>query len=418
MFMPIDALALLQKAKIAILGAGISGHAVAKLLDFLNIKYTLFDEKLGQNLTNQAIGHHDLFIYSPGFRLDHPWIASIQKLKKMCIGEWDLGAMFWKGPKILITGTNGKTTLTEFLAFALASPERKTIALGNNGYPFCKAVLENFSDLNSIAVCEISSYQAENVQKISAQALLWTNIAEDHLDRYLTQEAYFKAKWNLINALNGPFIIGKSVQDFAKQYSLTLPKNTIIAEPNLALIPQNCPFTTIPQQENYALAKAFWENFGLPLDTLEARAQKFSLPPHRLECIAIINGIECWDDSKATNFSSTIAALESFQEKIAWIGGGKSKGGNLDAFCNAIAKKLKYAFLIGETAPLLQKKLQNLGVHSKIYPDLPSLIPSAFKKLIRGDKLLLSPGFSSLDMFKNYEERGKIFKYEVLCLKK
>lgn len=401
---------------VGILGKGLSGQAVANVLDKLGILHHSYDEKEAKLLSPEAIAATDLFVYSPGFSQDHPWLNALRAHKKLYVGEWNLGASLWQGPLIAITGTNGKTTLTEFLSTAFQAAGKDAVAVGNNGYPLCQALADGVSS-GATALCEISSFQAENISFLQADALLWTNISEDHLDRYGSLEAYFKAKWQLTQALKpgASFFTTSSVLDQAKAYGLEPPLKTcsvsILTSPSIPPA-----FNSPTQKPNYALARAFWDTTGLDQVYFDTAANAFRPLKHRLQKVAIKNGVEYWNDSKGTNFSATHAALQSFSKPVVWIGGGQSKGGDIASFCASIAPYIQAAFLIGETAPQLQSLLSSHGVCATIYPDLQSLMPAVQAHATPGAIVLLSPGFSSLDQFKSYAERGDVFERLVCAL--
>lgn len=407
-----------KKGCIGILGKGLSGQGVANLLEKLGIPYHIYDEKDAKPLTEKDISDIDLFIYSPGFKEDHPWLKLIKAQQKPYLGEWNVGASLWQGPFIAITGTNGKTTLTEFLSAAFKVARKEAFAVGNNGYPLCQALAEGVSP-QAIALCEISSFQAENTTFIESDSLLWTNISEDHLDRYGSLEAYFKAKWKLTHTLKPEaiFFTEAAVLNQAKEYQLAPPLKIQVVRMPEASRPLPVAFNTLTQRANYYLAQAFWQSTGLDQSYFDRAAAAFSPLKHRLQKVATVDGVAYWNDSKGTNFAATYAALKSFDKPVYWIGGGQSKGGNLEAFCQSIAPYLRSAFLIGETAPRLQGLLSSYHIPASIYPNLESLLLDLHATASPGATVLLSPGFASLDQFKSYAERGDIFERLVLGLK-
>ncbi len=407
-----------KKGLIGILGKGISGRAVAALCETLSLAYSWFDEKTGPDLTPKAIEQIDLFVYSPGFRQSHPWLERIRQYPKPCFGEWNLGASLWQGPFIAITGTNGKTTLTELLAQAFQAAKIPAFAVGNNTYPICQALADGLSP-QATAVCELSSFQAEQMDYLQSDALLWTNISEDHLDRYETLEAYFKAKWQLTHTLKpGALLFTEpEIIEKAKAYGICLPTIVHLVEASKDFSHLPSAFRNLGQSNNYRLAKAFWKHTGLSMTAFHRAAQAFKPLKHRLQKIATLQGVAYWNDSKGTNFSATVMALKSFEKPVYWIGGGQSKGGDIEAFCHSILPYIEKAFLIGETAPLLKAVLERYHKPTTIYPSLASLILAVHPTAPKGQNIVLSPGFASLDQFKNYAERGEVFEKTVLGLK-
>ncbi len=421
---------LLYTKPIAVLGAGVSGSAVIQFLEKKEIRYTLYDAqgKLGakKDFSEKEAQSHSLIVYSPGFGPNHPWVQQGREQGCYCISEIDLAALYWPGKIIAVTGSNGKTTLTQLLTDALNALNLPAIAVGNIGKTFIEACLSEDANVNAIAVCEISSFQAEGLQHFFPDVLFWTTFSENHLERHGTIEAYFRAKFRLIenlfpDRLKSNLFIGDSIATFGKENGYVFPENTriITAEDQLPFeLKASSPFYRGPQSLNICLAAKFFEQAGYSLDVLKEIANHFKLAEHRLQKIAVINGVHFWDDSKSTTFASTLAALKTFEGKVHWVGGGKSKGGDIVGFAKEIAPYIQVAYLIGETASLLEKTFLSLNIPAKTFQTLEKAVFESFNYAKNHSVILLSPGFSSLDMFKDYKDRGKCFKNVVLSLKK
>ena len=408
----------------AIFGNGVSGQAAIALLHRFGIETICYDAN-GQHGAECTFGPqeaqgHGLVIYSPGFSQEHPWLKIAQDCACICLSELDLAALSWPHTVIGVTGTNGKTTLTEFLAKALTLQGLEATAVGNNGYPFSQLAEQKKSA--GAAVCEISSFQAESIRHLRLDALLWTNFSEDHLDRHPSLRSYFAAKWRLVTCLRQPqFFLGTSVAKAAQRYGFALPDYAVVVEENEFNARddwmEKTVFSRLPQRANALLAQSYWTEQNLCEKRFREAAHAFSLPKHRLNQTAQIGGISFWNDSKATNFAATLAALEGFEQAVLWIGGGQSKGGNLDAFVRTLAPKIRTAFLFGETAPKLAESLEQMGKETFLLDSLPTAIQYAFKHANPNESIVFSPGFSSHDDFKSYAERGRLFEKVVLDLK-
>ncbi len=408
---------------VAILGAGVSGAAVIGLLRSLGLSHVCYDEKGGEEVMNrfsrtEAVSHK-LVIYSPGFPQNHAWLTVARASGCVPWGELDFASLFWPGPVVAVTGTNGKTTLTEFLAFALKRAGRSALAVGNNGYAFASALAEAGSSVT--AVCEVSSFQSELLRALRPGAVLWTNFDEDHLDRYPGLPEYFAAKLALAwRAPAGRLYVGESVALHARSLGQPLPEGHKVV-PNLELpgwsLPETSPFRLFPQRENLNIALAWWRDEGLPEQSLRTSAALFTARQHRLGRVAEIGGVTFWNDSKATNFHAVHAALAEFSSPVLWIGGGKPKGGDIASFADRLLPRIKSAFLIGETAPFLLGRLSAAGVAARMFPTLPAAVQAAWEAASPADNVLLSPGFASFDMFTGYAHRGTIFEQAVLGLK-
>lgn len=419
---------------VAVFGAGVSGKTILKYLDERGIPAVLYDESgrhgSQTSFTEESAKSHDIVVYSPGFPPEHPWLtkAAVTGLTKTSEPEFASIILRRVCPDTLITavtGTNGKTTLTEFLAFAHREFGKTSAAVGNNGIPVTSLLLKDSPKVD-FPVCEISSFQAETLTQFIPKNLLWTNFDEDHIDRHGSAENYFRAKFHLVelqqeSRQNCVCIIGESVADAAKRFNIKLPEFAQVAtrEEVHGKIPENSIFNTFPQSENYALARRYWLANGFPIETLEMAAKKFTAKPHRLARCGVANigntQIEFWNDSKGTNFHAVYAALKTFSEvPVFWIGGGLGKGGDLIMFCQRLAPKISAAFLIGGTAPALLVHFLETGTPAQRFETLADAVNAAFAAASHTDSsravILFSPGFASFDMFKSYADRGNAFE--------
>lgn len=416
--MPLKLPEFLQPAlarTVAIFGGGVSGEGVRALLAELGVEGRIYDAKgdKGVEFTSAAAKQHALVVYSPGFPPEHPWLEWA-RAADACIGELDFASLFWRGKVIAITGTNGKTTLTEFITHALGRAGRDAHATGNIGQPFSQLVAEKRGGAKDMfAICEVSSFQAETLQHFRADATLWTNFAEDHLERHPGLENYFGAKWNLITrTAPGAVVIGSSVERYARKFDRPVNAVKVVLTENqsadLKLV--GTVFADYPQRENFLLAQAWWQANGFDEATLYAAARTFKLGRHRLASVGTCEGVTFWNDSKATNFHAVESALARFSAPVILIAGGKSKGGDLAAFVHRIAPRVKHAVLIGETSNELAFQCSAFRVAHTVCPNLAEAVRRAAELADAGEHVLLSPGFASFDMFNNYGDRGEQFE--------
>ncbi len=412
---PPDAIAALLQRPVAIFGGGVSGLGVRSLLAQIGGIGRIYDEQAAGAENRFMAEHaelHGLVVFSPGFAPGHPWLATARGAGCVCLGELDFASLFWPGDLIAVTGTNGKTTLTEFLTHALRQAGRRAHATGNIGYPLSRLVAEQAGRVD-IAVCEVSSFQAETLQHLRPAAVLWTNFAEDHLERHPGMSAYFAAKWRLLESCApGLVFVGSSVQEFAARSGQVLPPAAGVATEGQAADTRlaGTVFGSYPQLENFILAATWWRQAGLPEADLFAAARSFRLGSHRLARVGERRGVSFWNDSKATNFHAVEAALATFAAPVLWIGGGKSKGGDLAGFVRRIAARIRRAFLIGETQPALAGFCLVHQVPATCCASLNEAVLSAYSQATPGDHVLLSPGFASFDMFRGYDDRGRQFE--------
>lgn len=408
----------LLSAPVAIFGAGVSGLGVCAVLASLGAEGVIYDAK-GNEFTAKHARLHRLVVFSPGFPPEHPWLKLARTAGCECRGELDFAAPFWRGSVVAVTGTNGKTTLTEFLVHALREIGRLAYATGNVGYSFAQLVAETKGGTaESIAVCEVSSFQAETMRGLRPDATLWTNFAEDHLERHPTLESYFGAKWNLvaqtksIEATRPAVFFGSSVQSHAVKFDRPIPPGAAVETEGQPLDERltGTAFAEYPQRENFILAATWWRAAALPENRLYEAAHNFVVGPHRLARAGDHDGVIYWNDSKATNFHAVEAALARFPEPVVLIAGGKAKGGDLAGFAHRIAPRLKHAVLIGETSSELAFQFSAFRVGHTQCPSLAEAVRRSAEIAQPGDNVLLSPGFASFDMFRGYADRGEQFE--------
>jgi|UniRef100_UPI00404A1760 UDP-N-acetylmuramoylalanine--D-glutamate ligase len=419
--MPLTTPSSLLKAltqPVAIFGAGLSGQGAEALLLMLGVPSVIYDQK-GLEFTTMGATQHQLVVFSPGFPADHPWLVDACASGLECMGELDFAALFWRGRVIAITGTNGKTTLTEFITHALLHVCEPAHAMGNIGRPFTRLVADTAGGSEAdIAICEVSSFQAETIQRFRAEAVLWTNFGEDHLDRHPNMESYFNAKWCLVTrTAENKVFAGTSVNRFAKKTNYQLPVAAWIDTEDQPADPQlsQTVFAAYPQRENFLLAAAWWRHTGRDLGKLYEAAQTFRLGRHRMTRVTEIEGVTYWNDSKATNFHAVESALLGFDAPVHLIVGGKSKGGDVAAFVGRIAPRVARLILIGQTRPILASACDMHRVEYGVCDTLESAVQEAGFAAKPGEHVLLSPGFASFDMFRSYEDRGN--QYEILVRK-
>jgi UDP-N-acetylmuramoylalanine--D-glutamate ligase len=411
--------------RIAIFGAGVSGQAARRLAVRLGLEVCLFDEGGQGDVSefNQAVlGDFDAFIFSPGFAIEHPWRVLAIGSGRPCYSELGFAALHWRGKLLGVTGTNGKTTITSLLCNALNTAGLSAMEAGNIGTPLSDCVLGDTNHEDATAVCEISSFQAELPRGLQIDGLIWSNFAEDHLDRYDSMAEYFVAKARLLNCLRSgaPSVLGGDVLAFDPLVAEA--RGSLVIDGDLDLINRlelDSPFRIQPQSTNLALVAALWQALDLPVEALIGSANTFQLAAHRLSPVDAWGGVTFWDDSKATNFHATLAAIDAMDGPVFWIGGGSGKGGDLDAFARLLAPKVEAAFLYGEIAERLAEGLAPIHSRVEIRANFVEAVQAAASAALADSPsvVLLSPGFASFDQFSGYAARGKTFISTVFSLK-
>ncbi|WPJ94889.1 UDP-N-acetylmuramoyl-L-alanine--D-glutamate ligase [Coraliomargarita algicola] len=410
----------------AIFGAGQSALAARRLANHHDLETVLIDEAgQGDRATFGAddLAEFDAFVFSPGFAQEHPWRVLAEASGRPCLSELAFAARYWQGKVIGVTGTNGKTTLTGLIDAALKVAGEVSVAAGNIGYTFSDAVLSSANQPGAYVVLEISSFQAELADGLQLDALLWTNFAEDHLDRYGSMIQYFNAKALLFDCLkkNGICVVGKQVAQTMESMRKVYDACCVADEDSALLfkLDRASVFHRYPNSENFSLAAEMWWLLGKSSAQLIEAANAFTLAPHRLAMVAEYDGVYYWDDSKATNFHATLAGLESVGPPVVWIGGGRAKGGDVEAFAHELSNYVNAAVVYGEVAERLAQALQGSLDSVHVHPCFADAVYAAVElaKGIPEANVLLSPGFSSFDQFSSYADRGKSFTDMVLSLK-
>jgi len=349
--------AAMREWPVAILGEGKSGQALQGLLRKLGWDYLTFDQD-GSSFDEQDLNKISLVVHSPGFRSDHPWILRAARYRKEIVNEIDFAARFLDGKVIAITGTNGKSSLTTLLAHVWKKIGLSGFAGGNLGRPLSAIVAEEECK-NSHTFLEISSFQARNIRFLKPDALLWTNFTADHLNFHQSEREYFKAKHRLVErTLSASTWVSSQVVEAALSFSSPLSDEIKVVPTEFTEsfgLPSDHFLLTYPQRENLALAYAWLRAEGLDRETISAALADYLPEPHRLSKVCTIHSVSFWNDSKATNLGSAVAACRNFSDPVLWIGGGQSKGENLDEYGTALSPYIERAFLIGEVAEKLHK---------------------------------------------------------------
>ena len=422
---------------ITVLGMARSGIASAKKLASLGAKVLLSEAKpaeqidpnlietlkaAGVNLelgghTDQTIESADMIVVSPGIHLDIPILEQAKQKKIPIISEIELAYQILKKPMIALTGTNGKTTTTTLLGEMLKAGGKKVAVAGNIGNPLIEVAETNLDYI----VAEISSYQLEATKEFKPWISVVLNIQEDHLERHHSMAEYIKQKSRIfINqtsddylVYNGDEVIVKEMVTKAKAKLVSFKKSdkTIIT-----LDPAEIKIPGEHNLENALAAAQVAYLCGIEKETVNQVLKTFPGVEHRIEFVRSIKGIDFYNDSKATNPDSTIVALKTFSDnKVIVILGGKDKGVTLNKMIELIKQKAKAVVLLGEASQRFEKALKDSG-YNNLYRS--NSLSDAVSKIIElgedGDIGLLSPACASFDMFKNYEERGKIFKQAVI----
>ena len=434
---------------IAVIGLGKTGISVAKYLFNNNINFIIYDTRKNPeffieakkyiNLEKIILGdigkeiadYHDNFIISPGLELDKNLIKKIYKDKKNLLTDIDIFNDKKRNNLICITGSNGKTTVTLLIEHMLINLGKKAKAGGNIGLPVLELLRKDYE----YNVIELSSFQLEMLEKINCEVSLITNITPDHLDRHKSLDNYIKIKHKIFNNTKNIIInrcdknIKKEEISFKYSFGDNIPKNKnefgikkingtnnilfgkkkMVSENEVLLIGNH-------NLVNICSALSVIQALGLNIDEACKHVKTFKCIEHRMENFFNKSNIRWINDSKATNIDSTVSALNSLDNNIILILGGRAKTDDYKKLNDVISKKVNQVILLGESKNIMLKQItavNNIAIVDTIENAVIKAKDFATKLCDESKipvNIILSPACSSFDMFKSYEERGQLFK--------
>ena len=338
----------------------------------------------------------EVVVKSPGVPGESPLPATARARGIPVWSEVELGYRLLRGNPLLgVTGTNGKTTTTELLAAILRAAGRPVEAAGNVGTPLTE-VADHVEEGTSI-VCELSSFQLEDVDELACDVAVLLNLEADHLDRHGSFEAYRDAKLRIFERARQAVVprgLGLPGVEFAADDPLP-------AEP---LIPG------AHNRENAAAATAAARLVGIADDAIAKALRTFPGVPHRLELVRELRGVRYVNDSKATNTAAARRGIAAYDAPLRLILGGSRKGEDFTPFARELPPNVRSIELIGETADELAAALDAAGRTYSRAGDLATAVREAAAEAEPGDLVLLSPACASYDQFENFEHRGAEFR--------
>jgi UDP-N-acetylmuramoylalanine--D-glutamate ligase len=442
----------LKGKKVLVVGLGKSGLAAALFLRRRGAQVTVSDIRSAEALANdipslleeginvEAGGHglltfrrQDLIVVSPGVPLDTPELTQVRSFGLPVIGELELAARFLKGKTLAITGSNGKTTTTSLVGEILKAAGLPTLVGGNIGVPVVALIDESTDETWS--VLEVSSFQLETTEVFRSAIAVILNITPDHLDRHGTFENYALAKERIFAAqkpedflvlnadnaraaaaaarstatvyrfsLESPVRQGAWVEGGQVMYrsSIDVPAETILPLAGIPLKGQH-------NVENVLAAVCASRLAGASPQIIRHAVETFRAVEHRLEYVATINGVEFYNDSKATNVDATAKAVAAFPGGIHLILGGKDKNSDYTELAHLLRSRVRAVYTIGAAAAKIESQLRGVvAIHS--CETLERAVTTAAAAAHPGEVVLLAPACSSFDQFESYEHRGRIFK--------
>lgn len=429
-----------------IVGLGVTGLSVARYLAGRDLPFAVCDTRanppgldklkrfapmadlyLGE-LDAQLLSSADELIVNPGIALSTPAIQAAMQAGVKVVGDIELFARAADAPVVAITGSNAKSTVTTLLGL-MAEKAGKGVAVGGNiGTP----ALDLLDEQPDLYVLELSSFQLETTDALNAEVAVVLNVSEDHMDRYADLAAYHLAKHRIFRGarqvvinrddpLTRPLVadqlpcwsFGLDKPDFKGFGLIEQDGEKYLAFEFTALMPVSELKTSgAHNQANALAALALGHAAGLPMAAMLQALRDFAGLPHRCQWVGQHAAVDYYDDSKATNVGAALAAIEGFggdlQGKQVLIAGGDGKGADFSALVGPISRHCRAVVLLGRDADRLEQVLTGQVPLHRV-SSLEEAVTAAAALAQPGDAVLLSPACASLDMFSNFEERGRLF---------
>jgi len=368
-----------------VLGLARSGRAAVAALERRGVAVAAADRELGNDADLTLLDGVELLVKSPGVPREAPLVAEAGRRGIPIWSEVELGYRLIEPKLIGVTGTNGKTTTCELLGAMTGAP-----VAGNVGRALTE--LDGKVEPGAWVVCELSSFQLEDVHELSCEIAVLLNLEPDHLDRHGSFEAYRDAKLRIFERARTK-IVPRGLGLEGIEFSAADP---LPAEPRIR---------GAHNRENAAAATAAARAAGTPDEQIAEALRTFPGVPHRLELVADRGGVRYVNDSKATNVAAALRALAAYEdEPVHLILGGSRKGEDFAPLAAAIGPNVRSVHLIGETA----KELAVVIPQARTDGDLASAVAAIEAE--PGDVVLLAPACASYDQFRDFEARGEEFR--------
>lgn len=445
----------LKGKRALVIGLGESGLAMAKWLGRQGAAVRVADsrsappnvdalraavpgaELMAGDFCDAAFANVDLIAISPGMPVQTPQVQAamargIPVVSEVELFAWGIRQYFPATRIIAITGSNGKTTTTALAAFLLNAAEIPAVACGNISPSVLDALMgvqdgaAGFPASPAAWVVELSSFQLETTHSLNADAAVVLNVSEDHLDRYAGMEDYAAAKERVFQ---GPGLMLINRDDTrcrgwrkADRRTVSFGLNPPPSENDYGLADgwimrgnrrlaalTSLKLSGLHNAANAMAALALCEAVGAAPTALAEALGRFSGLAHRVEFVATINGVSYYDDSKGTNVGATLAAVQGLGCKVALILGGEGKEQDFSPLEPALAAHARAVALIGRDARLIGQAIAGCPAPMRFCHDFEDAVRWCAEQALAGDAVLLSPACASLDMFKNFEERGRLF---------
>jgi len=427
----------LRGRRVLVMGLGRSGLGAVRLCASLGAEVIATDRRTADQLggamddlraagAELVLGEHrdadflgaDLIVISPGIPLEQPHVARALDAGVRVVGELELAVSRLDCPVVGITGTNGKSTTTTFAGDLLQAAGLDPFVGGNLGLPVSEGVMQGDP---GVAVVEVSSFQLETAPTFHPTVAAMLNCTEDHLDRYPSFDEYRRAKEQIFANLTAadtlvynaadPIVVDMLSRVPARLQAFSLADHgragafldgaaIVLRDPDGRLDLGGFVVPGAHNIENLMAAVLCARAAGADPAVMEPALPQLRGLPHRMEWVRGLDGVDWYNDSKATNVASAAKTLEGIGRRAVVLLGGKDKGGDYGPLVDALAAG----------APMIRDALEGTGVRFEVVDDLAAAVTVARAWALDGDAVLLSPACSSYDQFRDYEQRGDTFR--------
>jgi len=456
-------------ARVTVMGLARSGVAACRLLQAAGARVTVADRKESTELAavlggidrdhvgvtvgaryESSLDEADLVVISPGVPYRLAPLEAVRRRGVKVISELELASQFFRSPLLAITGTNGKSTTVTLIGKFLAESGKRAFVGGNLGIALSEAAVEDLragqagkpSPFDYLVV-EVSSFQLETIDRFHPWIAALLNVTVDHQDRYESLDEYIAAKQRIFenqtasdfalfnlddsrvaalrhrvtakrlgftttSTLGSDLSGGTYLEDDRIVTTVTGVRQEICRRSEIRIIGNH-------NVENVMAAATYGLLCGCPLDVIRRVLATFPGLEHALEIVRERRGVRFVNDSKGTNVDATLKALESIDQPIWLIAGGRDKGGDFSRLAQAVSRRVTRVILIGEAAPLLRQAWGGVATLTEAVT-LREAVDCAAQGASPGDVVLLSPACASFDMFADYQDRGRQFKALVHAL--
>src|SRR5688572_530364 len=459
----------LEGARVTVIGLARSGIAACRLLQAAGAQVTVADRKESAELipaldgidrdhVGVTVGERyessletaDLVVISPGVPYRLASLEAVRRRGVKVISELEIASQFFRSPLLAITGTNGKSTTVTLIGKFFAESGKRAFVGGNLGTALSEAAIEDLRASRAgkpspfdYLVVEVSSFQLETIDRFRPWIAALLNVTVDHQDRYESLDEYIAAKQRIFeNQAASDFALFNLDDDRVAalrhrvratrlgfttastigvdMYGGTYLEGDRIVTTVTGVRQEICRRSEIRiighhNVQNVMAASTYAVLCGCPLDAIRRVLMTFPGLEHALEIVRERRGVRFVNDSKGTNVDATLKALESIDQPIWLIAGGRDKGGDFSRLAQAVSRRVRRVILIGEAAPLLRQAWHGVTTMSEA-ATLRDAVSLAAQDASPGDVVLLSPACASFDMFTDYQDRGRQFKALVHAL--